>query len=134
MPYKKQIDDVPVHMKFGYQAVIEKEAIRKRLLAEGFDGDSARLFMAVEAAYIQAHANDMSYAERQKLWREGQCKTPTDSVVALTLEELQYLVAQLGGVNEPIGRDCLDKFSAALNKLVAYDPSHGDPDGSQPAA
>lgn len=115
---KSPIDPIPDHMKFGYQAMVEKDAIRARLIEEGMDPADIRFTFAIASEYEKAHANDLSYGEKQQLWLASQRKPATDAVVTLTEAELRYLVEHLTGVNDEDGWNCLNKFSAALAKLV----------------
>lgn len=56
-------DTVPIERKFGYDHMIEMNAIRKQLREEDNITDYATLhFMAVER-YTQAHKNDPTYRE-----------------------------------------------------------------------
>jgi hypothetical protein len=77
-----------IRKKFGYEAMVEKEAIRKRLLSEGVSGTN--LFFADETEYQKAHANDLSLREKQALKKQNQPITVTKGLF-LTEEEIEYL-------------------------------------------
>ena len=108
----KRKDDTPIHKKFGYKAMLEKEAIRKELLESGWDGNSIEFYFAVEDRYIENHKNDLSLRERQALLP----KPPVVEDVLLSTEEMEYLVFKLEGVNDPIGVSALTKLKKILSK------------------
>jgi hypothetical protein len=86
---RKPIDDIPVHLKFGYEAVMEKRAIRKRLLDAGCPDDML-LFFRIEREYEEAHKNDLPFRERQKAWLARQPKAPER--IVFTQEELDNII------------------------------------------
>lgn len=84
---------VPTRLKFGYAAMIEKEAIRHRLLAAGAADDMSLLF-EIEAEYISAHADDTPY--RDKTVRS------THAPTMFTQAELTHLAEHFANANDPI--------------------------------
>ncbi|RVC71319.1 hypothetical protein EN759_00450 [Mesorhizobium sp. M00.F.Ca.ET.038.03.1.1] len=99
--------DVPENRKFGYEHRLECDAIRARLIAEGMAPGSIELHFAVVRAYEDAHKNDPTFRERQAAWRE---KNTTELINLLSVEEIDYLVERLSGVNDPIGTEALRKL------------------------
>lgn len=91
---------VPLHLKFGYATMIEKEAIRQRLLTAGAVEDMTLLFaveaeyLAVEAEYLAAHANDVPYRDKKPRSATAQAQ--------FTAEELIHLVEHFANANDPI--------------------------------
>lgn len=108
----KRKDDMPDHFKFGYKAMLEKEAIRKELLESGWDANSFEFLFEVDRIYIEHHKNDPSLYERQALLP----KPPVVEDVLLSTEEMEYLVFKLEGVNDPIGVSALTKLKKILSK------------------
>lgn len=99
--------DVPDNRKFGYQHRLECDAHRARLIAEGMEPGSIELHFAVVHAYEASHKNDPTFSERQAAWRE---KNTTQLINLLSVEEIDYLVERLSGVNDPIGTEALRKL------------------------
>lgn len=106
-----QHDLIPDREKFGYKAMVEKDEIRARLKAEGYAG--AALHCAVEAAYIEAHRNDPTYAEKSKARRETVSPPP----IFFTPDELRYIAYKLAGSNDPDGVSALVKTRGMLADL-----------------
>lgn len=65
-------EDRPIHLKFGYEHMLEMRQIRRNLRAEGFDGVS--LYFAARRAYDRRHENDLSWRQRQEIAREAGAK------------------------------------------------------------
>lgn len=107
--------DRPDHLKFGYAAVVEKRAIRERLLADGHPDDFS-LHFKIENEYIKAHANDVPFRERQKVWlakqAENAAKRPKSAL--FTVEELENLIERYAGANDPVSVAILGKILEAL--------------------
>lgn len=112
-------DDVPVHLKFGYKTMLEKEAIRERLISEGYDPKDPRLIFAVSKAYHEAHKDDLTFSQKQDLarWKGERWVAPHSSNVTSRLvfsdEEQDYLIEKLFGVNDPIGQMIIEKLKKA---------------------
>ena len=105
-------DDLPDHLKFGYKTMVEKEEIRKRLIAEGHPDDATIIF-AVSKAYTEAHKNDLTFSQQQDLarWNREKWITPQPRKSnALTADEIEWLADRLAGVNDPIGVAILSKL------------------------
>lgn len=103
--------DTPVHLRFGYKYNQECAAIRAELIAEGFDENDLGFSFKVSKRYMENHANDLTFKERQKIWlAEQAAKHPSKPMLEFTDEELAYLLERLAGVNDPIGMDILDKL------------------------
>ena len=105
-------------MKFGYEAAVEKDAIRARLIAEGRDPNDVRLIFDIDAAYIEAHKNDLSMREKQEIARARDWKPRTDGSLVFTQAELDYLAYKLHGVNDPDGCSALAKITTLLDSLT----------------
>ena len=67
----------------------------------------------------ELHKNDLPYHECQRLKREWDAihnPQPKDSSIWFSEEELQYLREKLYGVNDPTGRDILEKISVYFSE------------------
>ncbi len=117
MPRRQPVDPIPDHQKFGYASVVEKRAIRDRLIAAGRDPDALGFLFEVEAEYEIAHKNDLSMRERQEIARARNWKPRTDGSMSFTQAELDYMAYKLDGVNDPDGYSALAKIKAALGGL-----------------
>ncbi len=61
--------DRPVHLKFGYDQMIEMRQLEDALRAQGLTG--VALHFGVVRRYEEAHKNDLSFRERQRIAREN---------------------------------------------------------------
>lgn len=121
MSRRSKPDPIPVHLKFGYERVMEERAIRQRLLDEGH-ADDFRLHFKVSAAYDKAHENDIPWREKQKVWAEQQ-RVRAEKEAALhpkhvlfTLDEMLNILARFDGANDVVGQSIMAKVTAALPK------------------
>jgi hypothetical protein len=80
MPRK---DDYPIHMKFGYDRMVEIEAIRKRLKGTGLN--QTELYFACNKQYDENHKNDPTWQERQAAWWARQSPAKNELVEALKM-------------------------------------------------
>ena len=124
-------EPVPVHLKFGYSVFVEKDAIRARLVAEG-ETDPTKLYLGVEAAYIEAHKNDYSLRQRQEEarrkkqaeWLEEEAKKPRPpEPILFTIDELERLVEHFESANDPVSASIGQKAQAVLKASGAQPPS-----------
>jgi hypothetical protein len=95
----------PPHRKFGYAAVIEKAAIRQRLLDDGVT-DPVVLFFQTEQTYVTAHANDPPYRDRSR---------QVSPVPAFSHDDLRFLIDHFAKANDPAAISVHDKAKAILN-------------------
>lgn len=61
-------DPIPIERKFGYEHMIEMEAIREELRARGVT-DPTRLHFAAVDVYVERHKNDRTYREKSETRR-----------------------------------------------------------------
>lgn len=106
--------DITISQKFGYDIVMEKAAIRARLIAAGQPDDMTLLF-EVEREYIAAHANDPTFKERSAVWLAKQ-KVST----GFTREELERLIEHFENANDPMLISIREK---AVAQLASHAPS-----------
>lgn len=117
MPNKQP--DLPDHLKFGYDRIIEERAIRERLLAEGH-ADDWRLFFKISRAYDEAHKNDPSYAETSAAFAAKWAKFHAEKAkheikpLTFTIEELRNLAEHYEGANDPVSQAVLTKILSAF--------------------
>jgi len=110
MARKRAVDPVPLERKFGYAAMVEKEAIYKQLKIDNPDWSFMRLYMFTSNEYQRRHENDPTYAETSRRLSE---KCPTIYVdgkhsASLTNEQIAYLMEKLAGCNDPVGISILE--------------------------
>lgn len=103
-----------IRHKFGYAAMVEKDAIRAALQQGGLTDPA--LHFAVERAYCAAHANDPTYRETSarlsEQWREA--AAARGAVIMFTWEELERLADLFAGANDPVTAGIADKAAAAV--------------------
>lgn len=114
----------PVHLKFGYAVLKEKDEIRERLIAAGMT-DLRELHFAVAAAYTEAHKNDKTMKDRQEEARQRAAaksreqERPQPSYpIRLSAEELAYLAEHFEQANNPIGAAIGEKANATLKTIA----------------
>jgi len=121
-PLPKIVDDTPIHLKFGYAASVEKQAIRERLIAEGKDPQSLGFEFEAGREYTKAHINDLTYADRCRIRNEEAAQRAKEAWAAGTAErhtafnkpELEYLAERFAFANDPLGQSILDKVMKVL--------------------
>ena len=118
---RRVVDHLPDHMKFGYERVLEERAIRARLIAEGHD-DNAWLIMTIAREVEKAHANDIPWRDKQRIWAADQAvRSAREAAMKpqptlFTVEEMLNILARFDGANDLIGQSILTKVTAALPK------------------
>lgn len=106
----KRKDHIPFHQKLGYSKIVEMEQIHEDMRNQGLDPNTPKGYFEAERRYREAHKNDLSYRERQKIWLKTQRISNKPPISRLTPEEIDYLMEKLEGVNHPTGKDILDKL------------------------
>lgn len=76
-------DNRPIHLKFGYDHMVEMTAIRTSLVGTGLT--AIELHFAAIREYEKRHCNDPSYRERQKEWLATQRPLLDPCIEALKL-------------------------------------------------
>ncbi len=97
--------------KLGYAMMLEKDAIRKQLLADGIV-DDVELYFLIEQRYIDAHANDKTYRERSQQIASRAAHLQLE----FTKEELVKLVEHFEYANDPISISIFDKAKELLRR------------------
>lgn len=81
------MDDLPVHLKFGYARMMEMREIERGLRTSGLDG--VELYFASIRQYEARHKDDPSYRESQKKWlATSSTPAPTD-LLRQALEQIR---------------------------------------------
>mgnify|MGYP003648848689 CR=1 FL=1 len=113
-------DDMPDHQKFGYDHMIETDAIRARLISEGHDPNGIGLSFAVSRAYSEAHKDDLTFSQRQDLarWKGEKWVSPYPKPPApkFTNEEMKMIADRFFASNEPMGQTIYDKAKAIADE------------------
>lgn len=81
------MDDVPTHLKFGFQHMMEMREIEGDLRASGLSG--VELYFASIRQYEVNHKDDPTYRERQEGWlATASTPAPTD-LLRQALEQIR---------------------------------------------
>jgi hypothetical protein len=123
MPKNK--DPIPDHLKFGYAHNLECDQNRADLIAGGMDPKDPMMVFAVSNQHMKNHANDLTYRERQEIWKaENAVKQEAAKIkalaasngtkLALTWGEIEFILEKLAGTNDPVGVDIMEKLSGAI--------------------
>ncbi len=103
-------EDIPLHRKLGYDHHRERDAIRAHLVRRGHDPHTLAFEFRVTRIQDRIHRNKPTMRQRQQLWREKQ-PAPTKAV-ALTPEEIAYLVEVFEAANHPLAQSIYAKARA----------------------
>lgn len=114
-------DDVPIHMKLGYEKHEELNEIRRELFLSGFLGSTIELEIEANKIYDKRHENDLSYREKMEKWLASQKQTiPAPN---FTDEELQYILDRLFMSNDPVGQTIAKKITIYVGSINSDKPS-----------
>jgi hypothetical protein len=120
---KPPVDPIPIHRKFGFEHMMDRERIRLELVGDNRDGyqfDSAIEFEITRRLEQEAFDNPKpSLSERQAVARAAN-RTFTGNM-NLSVEQLEYVIEMFGQSNSPIALDIAAKAENALNKKADYD-------------
>lgn len=107
--YTAVTDDIPDHLKFGYDAMIEKAEIRRELEAKGMYGWA--LFYAVQDEYMERHKDDPTYAETSKAFALKARENPIPAIaLSFSEEERLYLRDVFKDANHPVARQIYERL------------------------
>ncbi len=98
------MDDLPDHMKFGYEHLKEMEEITALLRSNGVT-DPLELHFKADRIYMERHKNDVPYRDKRV-----QPSVRAQSISGLSPEEREFLLEYFAGANNPLVQGLLEKL------------------------